>query len=534
MMNRCLCIVRPMGALIFATLLAVASPLPAAAQEVHAFNVATPDAASAIRAFGAQAGLQILASADDLNGKQLHPVTGDISTEQALNTLLAGTGLDHQYVGERVVALVNNGAASGAAAAPSAGGMGTGSTTAQSAKIPFSIPAQSLDAALKDFSTQSGIAISAPAALTNGIKSKGVHGTMSAMDALRRILTGSGLTLLQGSDGSIAIQANASGSQGPNQEKPDTADVTVEGQQEKEKPYSGANVDIPRTINDVQPYYIFDSQTIEMSGATNVEDFLKQQLTMNTVVQTNSQAVGTHNYGGGSGITGGNTSTINLRGLGTNETLILVDGHRMAGVNVFGSPYDQGQPDVNGLPLSAIDRIEVLPSSASAIYGGSALGGVVNIILKKNYTGGSVKATYGSTWDNHSPQESISAAYGTGFEDGKSHLLVTASYSSSEPLYVGDRIALMQRGYQTLLRNDPSYLGIDPTPGAVNSPLLGSTPNIVGYICNPNTGVCSTTNLTLKSNGHSLNSPERHIAGRLFRDIKSIHNYWWAMEFGIS
>jgi len=55
---------------------AIATPLPAAAQEVHAFNVQAADPSSAIRAFGAQAGIQILASADDLKGKKFNPVTG--------------------------------------------------------------------------------------------------------------------------------------------------------------------------------------------------------------------------------------------------------------------------------------------------------------------------------------------------------------------------------------------------------------------------------------------------------------------------
>ena len=105
-----------MSALLLASLLAVVAPLPAAAQEVHAFNVVAADPASAIRSFGVQAGLQILASADDLRGKKLNPVRGEISTEQALNDLLAGTGLDHRYVGERAVAVVRNSPETGDAA----------------------------------------------------------------------------------------------------------------------------------------------------------------------------------------------------------------------------------------------------------------------------------------------------------------------------------------------------------------------------------------------------------------------------------
>src|SRR5216683_7136846 len=97
-----------MSAFILASVLAVAAPLPAAAQEVHAFNVTVQDPAGAIRSFGVQAGVQILASAEDLKGKKFNPISGDLSTEEALKDLLAGTGLDHQYVGDRAVALVTN------------------------------------------------------------------------------------------------------------------------------------------------------------------------------------------------------------------------------------------------------------------------------------------------------------------------------------------------------------------------------------------------------------------------------------------
>src|SRR6266851_3619799 len=109
-----------MSAFILASVLAVAAPLPASAQEVHAFNVSAQDPAGAIRAFGVQAGVQILASADDLKGKKLNPVSGDISTEDALKVLLAGTGLDHRYVGERAVALVSNNPAAAVAMKPPA------------------------------------------------------------------------------------------------------------------------------------------------------------------------------------------------------------------------------------------------------------------------------------------------------------------------------------------------------------------------------------------------------------------------------
>lgn len=97
-----------MSALGLVALLALGAPLPAVAQEVHVFNVQASDPATAIRAFGAQAGIQILASADDLKGRKLNAVSGSVSTEQGLNSLLAGTGLAHHYMSDRAVTLVKD------------------------------------------------------------------------------------------------------------------------------------------------------------------------------------------------------------------------------------------------------------------------------------------------------------------------------------------------------------------------------------------------------------------------------------------
>jgi iron complex outermembrane recepter protein len=106
--NRARC---SLSAILFAVLMGAAPVLPAAAQELHAFHVLDRDPSTAIRAFAAQADVQILAAAADLKGKRLNPVAGEIPTEEAFKTLLAGTGLDHRYVGDRTVALMNSDAA---------------------------------------------------------------------------------------------------------------------------------------------------------------------------------------------------------------------------------------------------------------------------------------------------------------------------------------------------------------------------------------------------------------------------------------
>src|SRR3546814_14300606 len=114
---------------------------------------------------------------------------------------------------------------------------------------------------------------------------------------------------------------------------------------------------------------VFDRTAIERAGAINLNDFLLKRLSSNTYATTTSQ----------SGNILGDKSAINLRGLGENQTLILVDGRRLSSLSAGFSP---GQPNLNGIPLAAVDRIEVLPTTASDIYGGSATGGGINGVLR--------------------------------------------------------------------------------------------------------------------------------------------------------
>src|SRR5262249_27682735 len=135
------------------------------------------------------------------------------------------------------------------------------------------------------------------------------------------------------------------------------------------------DADIERTADDIQPYVVIDREAIRKSGAENVEDLLKTRLSMNYAALSNNQTTGS--------ITG-NRSSIALRGLSADQTLSLIDGRR-AGSLVAGGTGTQ--VDLNAIPLAAIERIEVLPTTASGIYGGSATGGVVNVVLRREYTG---------------------------------------------------------------------------------------------------------------------------------------------------
>lgn len=230
---------------------------------------------------------------------------------------------------------------------------------------------------------------------------------------------------------------------------------------------------LPRTANDAQPYYIFNAAAIAESGAINVEDFFRRRVPMDVNRMPNARVVTPMGSGYGSGVAG-NTSTIDLTGFGQNSTLVLVNGRRLPGLSFNGITYSL-QPDVNGIPLAAIEKVEVLPVSASGIHGAGAVGGVVNIILRRDYEGATVSLWYENTFDADTPTRSGSLTFGRSFEGGRTRVLGTITRQEMEPLRFRDRRALLESYRARALANDPS------TGAPVNDPTyvpLGSTPNI--------------------------------------------------------
>ena len=207
----------------------------------------------------------------------------------------------------------------------------------------------------------------------------------------------------------------------------------------------GKNVGVRRFEDDPQPYVIFNSDDIESSLASNLEDFLRTRLPQNT--QPGSSRQFQSNFSESPG----NLSTIDLRGLGQEETLILVNGRRAPRVSL-GNNFRQA--DINGIPLGSIERIEILPSTASAIYGGGATGGVINIITRRDFVGGEINAEYNNTFDTDVSQRSISGTFGFPLEGGKTNVQLSASFSDSNELLVGDR-DFAQRSRDLLRQNDP-------------------------------------------------------------------------------
>lgn len=174
------------------------------------------------------------------------------------------------------------------------------------------------------------------------------------------------------------------------------------------------------------PLEVITSADIEAAGFNNLTDVL-QSLTANS----GSLVTDVDN-----GSTNRSASTINLRGIGDNRTLVLVDGVRVTKFpgTIGGS---SNSFDTNVLPASAIEKVEIVHGGASAIYGSDAMGGVVNVILKKNYDGTAVKFRLQDTERGGGKRTDFSIT--SGFDFAGSENLIVAEYQDKEAILASQR-----------------------------------------------------------------------------------------------
>ncbi|MEH8021480.1 TonB-dependent receptor [Rheinheimera metallidurans] len=167
---------------------------------------------------------------------------------------------------------------------------------------------------------------------------------------------------------------------------------------------------------------------------TKADMEVKGALSLGDVLQDMPAVGGSLNDNGSAGTSHG-TASVNLRNLGENRSLILVNGNRW--VNGAGSRGFRDFVDLNTIPYAIIDSVEVLQDGATAIYGADAIAGVVNIQTLKDYSGAKVKAYVGQT--SKSDRETINLDGVVGTDIGAHNLMFSASYSKQKPIMTQDR-----------------------------------------------------------------------------------------------
>ena len=215
--------------------------------------------------------------------------------------------------------------------------------------------------------------------------------------------------LFAGVAASIAVAPTAFAAEEEDDEDENT--VTVTGSRIKRSDIEGS-----------LPVTVIDREMIELSGESNASDFLRN-MTFNSTGSFRPQ----------SGSSAQGTASISLRGIGSSRTLVLVDGRRLPK-----SPSTGSNQDLNSIPMGAIERIEVLSDGASAIYGSDAMGGVVNIITRKDFEG--VQMTIGqssvSIPNNGGDRENGSITFGASGET--SNLIGGVSWNKRDIIFARD------------------------------------------------------------------------------------------------
>lgn len=172
-----------------------------------------------------------------------------------------------------------------------------------------------------------------------------------------------------------------------------------------------------KDLTAASPVTVIDREALDITSAVNVTEVLKNLPAVSGNMLTRSTT-----NGGGEG-----ASNVTLRGLPATATLVLINGRRLA------TDADSGETiDINMIPISSIERIEVLKDGASAIYGSDAIAGVINVITRRNFEGLEAQLGYGEAAEGDIPTKDASLTYGKPFDKGS--ILVGVNWSDSEAL----------------------------------------------------------------------------------------------------
>lgn len=287
----------------------------------------------------------------------------------------------------------------------------------------YALPAQELAQSLREVSLRSGISVIAPSELVSGKQAPPLKGRYGGRQAVDLLLEGSGLRAQLVGDALVISRAAGPAEDGrasaPQPEESET--ITVTGTRIRGAPIAS-------------PVIKLSEEQIRSEG----------QATLAEAVRTIPQ-----NFGGGqnpgvgnnvpaaSGVNVGSATAVNLRGLGSDATLTIVNGHRLS--------YSASRQaiDISSIPLGAVDRIEIVPDGASAIYGSDAVAGVVNVILKKDYDGLLSSGRLGTSTDGGHFEQRYGLAAGTRW--GSGGLIATYEFGRTTAIKGEDRSYTAER-----------------------------------------------------------------------------------------
>lgn len=215
---------------------------------------------------------------------------------------------------------------------------------------------------------------------------------------------------------------------------------------------------------------------ISSSPISSVDDFeigLRQPVTVEEFVRTLSAAVPAAGPGTNNGSPG--AATVDLRGLGSNRNLVLVNGRRVTPFNLGGSV------NTDNIPVAMIERVDLVTGGASAVYGADAITGVLNFILRRDFEGIDFSTSYGVADEGDGDRFRADLTFGANTSDGRGNVTMSVGYTKTDPVLQGDRTV----GLETF-----NSVSGQPFGSIAAAPVVTSSPGILGGArqLNPATG----------------------------------------------
>jgi iron complex outermembrane recepter protein len=309
------------------------------------------------------------------------------------------------------------------------------------AQYQLTIPAQPLRTALQDFARQSGIDVLVSSRITQSYDAPVLDGRYTPAGALQTLLNGTGLTFRVLDDKTIEVQPpqaaqlvrtadvqgqaatggganlvaqNAAAAQTPSApatESTELPEVVVTGSRIARQDFTS-----------LSPIVTVDASAIENHSEQSVVGALQNLPQFNVAGNSSNLSQASNPFPSATAAPPG-AATVDLRGLGTNRTLVLLDGRRA-------QPVSAGLViDLNTVPPAAVASVETITGGAASTYGADAIAGVVNIKLKQNFQGLEVDAQQGVTQYGDGFNTTISAVMGGNFADNKGNLMLVLDYA---------------------------------------------------------------------------------------------------------
>lgn len=350
--------------------------------------------------------------------------------------------------------------------------LATAAMAQQTESFHFDITGQSMSAALREYARVSGQQIIFTEDVVAGVEAAALTGDYTAGAALNHLLAGTELVTERSPSGALMVRASS--------RAPATQSTIRLAQAETAAPARGSEaaaitpaassseletVSVSASRIRVEGYQaptpvtVLGSDTIQREAKVDVGDLIRDLPSFggsSSPNNTSNQAFITN------GITGLNL--VSLRNLGFNRNLVLFDGQRVVASSI------QGGVDLNTLPASLVERIEVVTGGASASWGSDAVAGVVNVILNKEFTGLEAHAESSDNFSNQHAQRKFELSYGTDFADGRGHVILSGAHMDTPDEYYSYDIP--GHKYQALV-NNPAYAPGNDQPRLMHADNVG-------------------------------------------------------------